>query len=48
MCLEVVGTEDTEVKRPGTVLKGLRLEWRQTCKQEMMAIIKILQGVSNY
>ena len=37
MCLEVVGAEDTEVKRPGPVLKGLRLEWRQTCKQEMMA-----------
>ena len=37
MCLEVVGAEDTEVKRPGPVLKGLRLEWKQTCKQEMMA-----------
>ena len=37
MCLEVVGAEDTEVKRRGPVLKGLRLEWRLTCKQEMMA-----------
>ena len=37
MCLEVVGAEDTEVKRRGPVLKGLRLEWRLTGKQEMMA-----------